>query len=204
MPPLQIENQCATTQLIVQPSFLRAAVSRVQILAKNVTITINIQFTEAPTNMKTVPPAAALTVLCAVMREPQIRPTDIVHQGCHFFDINGHKAHWAGDTIDLPCSEYTSTCYTKKLAVLLQRMLETNHDFFYYVESDHHICTPMATLETLAARFISERIHNEMHAYIFVGARTHDRYHDALYSGPNLHWCCSVINAGIRCVPHVV
>lgn len=104
--------------------------------------------------MKTVPPAAALTVLCAVMREPQLRPTDIVHQGCHFFDINRHKAHWAGDTIDLPCSEYTGTCYTKKLAVLLQRMLETNHDFFYYVESDHHICTPMATLETLAARYM--------------------------------------------------
>lgn len=104
--------------------------------------------------MPALPAAAAISVLCVVMREPRVRPTDIVHQGCHFFDIEGHKAQWAGDTVVLPCNQYTGACYTKKLTMLLFKLLETNHDFFYYVESDHYMCTPMATLETLAARYM--------------------------------------------------
>ena len=104
--------------------------------------------------MPTMPVAATISVLCAVMRQPRNRPTDVVHPGCFFFDVDGLTAEWAGGTVQVPCSEYSGTCYTQKLAVLFGKLLETEHDFFYYVESDHYMCTDLKMLETIAARYM--------------------------------------------------
>jgi len=103
----------------------------------------------------TIPPPAAITVLCAVMREPEIRPLDTLHPGCFFFDVTNNKAEWRGSTIELPCKEYSHECYTQKLATLIKELLKTEYDYFYYVESDHALCVPLDFIEVLAARYMA-------------------------------------------------
>ena len=103
----------------------------------------------------TIPYPAGITFLCAVMREPGVRPLNTVHPGCHFFDVANDVAEWRGDTVKLPCSDYSHECYTKKLAVLVRELLLTEYDFFYYVESDHTLCVPHEFIGALAARYMA-------------------------------------------------
>lgn len=104
--------------------------------------------------MPTIPPPVAVAVLCAVMREPSSRALDVTHPGCHFFDVTGSVATWAGKTVPLPCNKYDHTCYTKKLVVLMNELLATSHEVFYYVESDNALCAPLSVLSDLAGRYM--------------------------------------------------
>lgn len=101
--------------------------------------------------MRTVVKAA---VLCAVMRQPNERPLDTVHPGCRFFDVTGAAAQWAGREVALPCSGYTAVCYTRKLAVLMDALLATPSEFFYYVEADHTLCARPTVVGQLARRYL--------------------------------------------------
>lgn len=107
----------------------------------------------------TTPPPVALAVLCAVMREPGVRSMDTLHPGCHFFDVDGATATWGGSNVALPCERYDGVCYTQKLVVLMEKMLETAHEVFYYVEADHALCVPLATIELVAGRYMAARAH---------------------------------------------
>jgi hypothetical protein len=102
----------------------------------------------------TVPPPSAVTVYCVVMRETHVRSMDIVHPGCRFFDVDKNVARWNELTVRLPCSGYNKQCYTKKLAVLIENLLTTGHDYFYYVESDTVPCVPMDVVSELASRYM--------------------------------------------------
>jgi hypothetical protein len=95
-----------------------------------------------------------ISLLCAVMREPSARPSDTYQRGCHFFDVTGSTAEWRGAAIQLPCSEYSHQCYTKKLEVMFQHLLKTPYDVFYYVEADHIVCASLKVAKRLAQAYM--------------------------------------------------
>ena len=88
------------------------------------------------------------------MRESSVRPLDTVHPGCFYFDVNKNKASWRGKMVQLECSGYNSSCYTKKLGTLMAELLKTNYDFFYYVEYDHTMCVDMDIIKQLADHYL--------------------------------------------------
>lgn len=100
-------------------------------------------------------------IVCVVMREPEVRALDTVHPGCAFFDIYGSTAHWRGEAVSLPCSGYNSACYTKKLAVLIEKLLETSLDYFYYLENDTSMCITLKMLKRFTA-YLAPHTSNEL------------------------------------------
>lgn len=104
-----------------------------------------------------MPSIRIATVLCVVMREPRVRLLDTVHPGCRFFDVTGATAQWAGRTVQLPCSKYSPTCYTKKLSVLFSEMLAEPHDAFYYVEADHTKCASRKMISQFAQTYLGDQ-----------------------------------------------
>lgn len=82
---------------------------------------------------------------------------DTLHPGCVFLDVFKDHATWMGTDVSVPCYEYTDVCYTHKLIKLFKLMLATDHDVFYYVESDHAICD-LPVIRKLATAYLSESL----------------------------------------------